>query len=119
MRNQTRRASGWSKATLNTAPTRSAGSARAVWCRNSSSSRNARDSSTDQGTTAVLSHQDNPQQASPTSHTGAVIRANPIPAARSAVSSLARCSFPSTKSRETSSESGSTTEKKLGSRTAT
>jgi hypothetical protein len=45
---------------------------------------------------------------------GIVVFAGTLPATRIAVSSLARCNFPSVKINETNNASGNTTVKKLG-----
>jgi len=107
LKNHIRPSSGLSNPTLYTAPTRSGG-INPDCIRNCSPSFNSADSSTDHGTTVVFNHHESPHASTPTTHTGIVIRNMLTPAARNAVSSFARCSFPSTNINDTSSASGST-----------
>jgi hypothetical protein len=67
-----------------------------------------REVSTDHGTTRALSRSDTPHSPTPASQSERVVAKMFNPAARTAVSSLLRCSLPSTKSSDSSIERGST-----------
>jgi hypothetical protein len=79
--------------------------------RNCMASSRLREVSTDQGTTRALRRSDTPHNATPASQSERVVAKMLSPAARTAVSSLLRCSLLSTNSSESSIDSGSTTDR--------